>query len=50
MAFWRGTTYGWGDRAQDMSGIILFQRNYGGGDVTPKIILLSILTNAAIQR
>ena len=42
-------TYGWGDPAKDMSGIILFQRTNGGGDVAPEITAFSILANAAIQ-
>ncbi|MGA7340488.1 MAG: serine hydrolase domain-containing protein [Terracidiphilus sp.] len=43
-------TYGWGDPAKDMSGIILFQRTNGGGDTAPEITAFSILANAAIER
>jgi CubicO group peptidase (beta-lactamase class C family) len=43
-------TYGWGDPAKDMCGIILFQRTNGGGDVAPEITAFSILANAAIER
>ena len=43
-------TYGWGDPAKDMSGIILFQRTNGGGDMAPEITAFSILANAAIDR
>ena len=41
-------TYGWGDPARDMLGIILFQRTNGGGDTAPEINEFSILANAAI--
>ena len=41
-------TYGWGDPAKDMCGIILFQRTTGG-DIAPEITAFSILANAAIQ-
>ena len=43
-------TYGWGDPAKDMFGIILFQRTNGGGDLAPEITAFCILTNAAIER
>jgi CubicO group peptidase (beta-lactamase class C family) len=42
-------TYGWGDPARDMLGIILFQRTNGGGDTAPEINEFSILANAAID-
>ena len=42
-------TYGWGDPARDLFGIILFQRTNGGGDVAPEITAFTILANAAIQ-
>ncbi len=42
-------TYGWGDPARDMFGIILFQRTNGGGDMAPEITAFTILANAAIQ-
>lgn len=45
---WR--TYGWGDPAKDMCGIILFQRTNGGGDMAAEITEFSILANAAIER
>lgn len=41
-------TYGWGDPAKDMLGVILFQRTNGGGDTAPEINEFSILANAAI--
>ena len=43
-------TYGWGDPAKDLFGIILFQRTNGGGDTAPEINAFSILANAAIER
>jgi CubicO group peptidase (beta-lactamase class C family) len=43
-------TYGWGDPARDMSGIVLFQRTNGGGDMAAEITAFSILANAAIER
>lgn len=43
-------TYGWGDPAKDLFGIILFQRTNGGGDTAPEINAFSILVNAAIER
>ena len=43
-------TYGWGDPAKDMFGIILYQRTNGGGDTAPETNAFSILANAAIQR
>jgi CubicO group peptidase (beta-lactamase class C family) len=43
-------TYGWGDPAKDMFGIILLQRTNGGGDTCPEINAFSILANAAIER
>ncbi len=42
-------TYGWGDPARDMFGIILFQRTNGGGDVAPEITAFTTLANAAID-
>lgn len=42
-------TYGWGDPAKDMFGIILFQLTNGGGDMAPEITAFSILANAAIE-
>jgi CubicO group peptidase (beta-lactamase class C family) len=42
-------TYGWGDPAKDMCGIILFQRTNGGGDTAPEITAFTILANAAIE-
>jgi len=45
---WR--TLGWGDPVKDMSGVILFQRTNGGGDMAPEITEFSILANAAIER
>jgi CubicO group peptidase (beta-lactamase class C family) len=41
-------TYGWGDPAKDLLGVILFQRTNGGGDTAPEINEFSILANAAI--
>jgi len=52
-AFMKGgafRTYGWGDPAKDMFGIIMMQRNNGGGDLAPEITAFSILANAAIER
>jgi CubicO group peptidase (beta-lactamase class C family) len=43
-------TYGWGDPARDMFGIILLQRTNGGGDTAPEITAFTILANAAIAR
>jgi CubicO group peptidase (beta-lactamase class C family) len=43
-------TYGWGDPAKDMFGIILYQRTNGGGDTAPETNAFSILANAAIER
>jgi CubicO group peptidase (beta-lactamase class C family) len=43
-------TYGWGDPAKDLFGIILFQRTNGGGDTAPEINAFTILANAAIDR
>jgi len=43
-------TYGWGDPAKDMSGILLFQRTNGDGDMAAEITAFSILANAAIDR
>jgi CubicO group peptidase (beta-lactamase class C family) len=42
-------TYGWGDPARDMFGIILFQRTNGGGDVAPEITAFTTLATAAID-
>jgi CubicO group peptidase (beta-lactamase class C family) len=41
-------TYGWGDPAKDLFGIILFQRTNGGGDIAPEISAFTVLANAAI--
>jgi CubicO group peptidase (beta-lactamase class C family) len=41
-------TYGWGDPAKDLFGVILFQRTNGGGDVAPEISAFAVLANAAI--
>ena len=52
-AFMKGgafRTYGWGDPAKDMFGIIMMQRTNGGGDLAPEITAFSILANAAIER
>jgi CubicO group peptidase (beta-lactamase class C family) len=52
-AFMKGgafRTFGWGDPAKDMFGIIVMQRNNGGGDLAPEITAFSILANAAIER
>jgi len=35
---------------KDMSGVILFQRTNGGGDMAPEITEFSILANAAVER
>jgi CubicO group peptidase (beta-lactamase class C family) len=43
-------TYGWGDPARDMFGIIMLQRTNGGGDTAPEITAFTILANAAIAR
>jgi CubicO group peptidase (beta-lactamase class C family) len=43
-------TYGWGDPAKDMFGIILYQRTNGGGDTAPETNAFSVLANAAIER
>ena len=42
-------TYGWGDPARDMFGIIMLQRTNGGGDTCPEINAFVILANAAIE-
>lgn len=42
-------TYGWGDPAKDMFGIIMYQRTNGGGDTAPETNAFSILANAAIE-
>ena len=42
-------TYGWGDPARDMFGIILFQRTNGGGDVAPEITAFTTLASASID-
>jgi CubicO group peptidase (beta-lactamase class C family) len=52
-AFMKGgafRTYGWGDPAKDMFGIIMMQRTNGGGDTAQEINAFSILANAAIER
>ncbi len=52
-AFMKGgafRTFGWGDPAKDMFGIIMMQRTNGGGDLAPEITAFSILANAAIER
>jgi len=43
-------TYGWGDPAKDMLGIIMFQRTNGGGDMAPEITAFATLANAAVDR
>jgi CubicO group peptidase (beta-lactamase class C family) len=43
-------TYGWGDPAKDLFGIILYQRTNGGGDTAPETNAFTILANAAIER
>ena len=43
-------TYGWGDPARDMLGIIMFQRTNGGGDMAPEISAFATLANAAVDR
>ena len=43
-------TYGWGDPAKDMFGIIMYQRTNGGGDTAPETNAFTILANAAIER
>ena len=43
-------TYGWGDPARDMLGIIMFQRTNGGGDMAPEITAFATLANAAVDR
>ena len=43
-------TYGWGDPAKDMFGIIMYQRTNGGGDTAPETNAFSVLANAAIDR
>jgi CubicO group peptidase (beta-lactamase class C family) len=43
-------TYGWGDPAKDMFGVIMFQRTNGGGDTSPEISAFTVLANAAIER
>jgi CubicO group peptidase (beta-lactamase class C family) len=42
-------TYGWGDPAKDLFGVIMFQRTNGGGDVAPEISAFTVLANAAIE-
>jgi CubicO group peptidase (beta-lactamase class C family) len=41
-------TYGWGDPAQGMLGIVMFQRTNGGGDMAPEITAFATLANAAV--
>ncbi len=41
-------TYGWGDPARDMFGIIMYQRTNGGGDTAPETNAFTVLANAAI--
>ncbi len=43
-------TFGWGDPARDMFGIIMLQRTNGGGDTCPEITAFTILANAAISK
>jgi CubicO group peptidase (beta-lactamase class C family) len=43
-------TYGWGDPAKDLFGVIMYQRTNGGGDTAPETNAFSILANAAIER
>lgn len=42
-------TYGWGDPAKDMFGIIMYQRTNGGGDTAPETNAFVVLANAAIE-
>jgi CubicO group peptidase (beta-lactamase class C family) len=41
-------TYGWGDPARDMFGIVMYQRTNGGGDTAPETSAFVVLANAAI--
>jgi CubicO group peptidase (beta-lactamase class C family) len=43
-------TYGWGDPAKDLLGIIMYQRTNGGGDMAPETTAFVTLANAAIER
>jgi CubicO group peptidase (beta-lactamase class C family) len=43
-------TYGWGDPAKDLFGVILYQRTNGGGDTAPETNDFVILANAAIDK
>jgi CubicO group peptidase (beta-lactamase class C family) len=43
-------TYGWGDPAKAMLGIIMFQRTNGAGDMAPEITAFATLANAAVER
>jgi len=43
-------TYGWGDPAKDMLGIIMFQRTNGGGDMAAEITAFATLAYAAVDR
>lgn len=43
-------TYGWGDPAKDLVGIIFMQRTNGGGDVADEINSFMAMSAAAIER
>ena len=43
-------TFGWGDPARDMFGIIMLQRTNGGGDTCPEVTAFTILANAAVSK
>jgi CubicO group peptidase (beta-lactamase class C family) len=43
-------TYGWGDPAKDLIGIIFMQRTNGGGDVADEINSFMAMSAAAIER
>jgi CubicO group peptidase (beta-lactamase class C family) len=43
-------TYGWGDPAKDLLGIILMQRTNGGGDVADEINSFLAMAAAAVER
>jgi len=42
-------TFGWGDPAKGLLGIIMYQRTNGGGDMAPEITAFATLANAAIE-
>ena len=43
-------TYGWGDPAKDLVGIILLHRTNGGGDTADEINSFMAMAAAAIER